>query len=63
MVDYERQLLTNDRLSCVVSELQTLIHSGTNIRVLISSLRHLVRVCIQYELFFFDIVHYVGSLY
>lgn len=42
MADLERQLLTNDRLSNVISALQTLSQRGTNIHVLISTLRHTV---------------------
>jgi len=44
MADLERQLLTNDRLSGVISSLQTLSQRGTNIYVLISTLRHTVSV-------------------
>jgi hypothetical protein len=44
MADLERQLLTNDRLSNVITALQNLSQRGTNIQVLIATLRHTVAV-------------------
>jgi hypothetical protein len=50
MADLERQLLTNDRLSNVITALQNLSQRGTNIQVLIATLRHTVAVSIQMKL-------------
>lgn len=58
MVDRERQLLTNDRLTSVVGKLQSVVQNGTNLRILIQTLKGAMQVMIiSYKPFIYSLVH------